>query len=98
MRGDFSRPFGILGLWGTMGIYIGRSAAQGSRPKGDSRIYSMRILINPNGRYIGGRDCVLLGTSAALREIRSAMVRMMSVSLTRVKCSRPPTDRDVSLV
>ena len=29
---------------------IGSYAARGSRPKGDSRICSMRILINPNGR------------------------------------------------
>jgi hypothetical protein len=59
MRGDVSLPFGILGIWGTMGIHIGRSAARGSRPKGDSRIHSMRILINPNGRYIGSRLCAI---------------------------------------
>jgi len=71
MLGDVSRPFGILGIhvWGTMGRHIGRSAARGSRPKGDSRIYSMRILVNPNGRYIGGRLCATRHLCSSYGEI-----------------------------
>jgi len=58
LRGDVSRPFvWDIGHLGHQGRHIGRSAARGSRPKGDSRIHSMRILINPNGRYIGSRLC-----------------------------------------
>jgi len=55
------------------------------------------------GTYASRRQivcyCVLvLGTSASLGEIRSAMVHMMSVSLSRVKCCRGPMVRTLVLL
>ena len=47
---------------------------------------------------ISSADRVLLGTSASLGEIRSAMTRMMSVSLSRVKCCRGPMVRTLVLL
>ena len=47
---------------------------------------------------ISSADCVLLGTSASLGEIRSAMTRMMSVSLSRVKCCWGPSARTLVLL
>ena len=63
--------FGILGIWGTRGIRIGRSlgrsAARGFEAQG-GRFEKLvdAILIDPNGRKgeIHVADCVLLGTFA----------------------------------
>ena len=79
-------PFGILGMWGTARVHLRRFAAQVSRPKGDTRNYSMRIRsLIPTGDTLqivctsaplASRegDCVLLGDS------KRKMVRMMSGS------------------
>ena len=80
-----------------MGIHIGSSAARSSRPKGDSRIYSMRFLINPNGRYIGCRLCATRHLCSSGGDFRSAMVRMMSVSHSRVMCCSGPSARTLVL-
>ena len=68
-------PFGILGMWSTARVHLRRFAAQVSRPKGDTRNYSMRIRsLIPTGDTLqivctsaplASRegDCVLLGTS-----------------------------------
>jgi hypothetical protein len=94
MRGDVPPPFGILGIpWG----YISGVMLLGDRgPRGNLEpIRCAARLVLTGGRRarlcatrhhsILSADCVPLGTSVSLGEIRSAMVRMMSVSLSRVK-------------
>ena len=80
-----------------MGIHIGSFAARSSRPKGDSRIYSMRFLINPNRRYIGCRLCATWHLCRSVGDCRRAMVRMMSVSHSRVMCCSGPRARTLVL-
>ena len=63
MRGDVSRPFGVLGIWDTRGICIGRSAARDLETQGGFE----RLVDAHSDRSqweIHVADCVLLGTSA----------------------------------
>ena len=104
-------PFGVLGMWGTARVHLRRSAAQVSRPKGDTRNYSMRIRsLIPTGDTLQivctsaplasrERDCVLLGTShLAGRFAKRKMVRMMSGSPMRANVVPPTRTAMLSLV
>jgi hypothetical protein len=62
MRGDVSRPFGVLGIWDTRGICIGRSAARDLESQGG---FERLVDAHPDRSQweIHVADCVLLGTS-----------------------------------
>jgi hypothetical protein len=100
MRGEVSLPFGVLGIpWGYIPgvLLLGERGLRGLSNLSDEHPVSSQREIDEADRVLKSAPCissadrVLLGTSASLGEIRSAMTRMMSVSLSRVKCSRPPT-------